>query len=62
MQDEKDDKPWSAIVPLRINGSKPPLFCLHAGGGHVFFYRKLAEQLGNDQPVYALQNLGVLVM
>lgn len=39
IQDETKDKPWSALVPLRASGSKPPLFCLHAGGGHVFFYK-----------------------
>src|SRR5215203_756836 len=57
IQDETKDQPWSALVPLRASGSKPPIFCLHAGGGHVFFYRDLAKHLGDDQPVYALQRL-----
>ena len=50
---------FSSLVPLRASGSKPPIFCLHAGGGHVFFYRDLAKHLGADQPVYALQRLDV---
>ena len=50
---------FSSLVPLRASGSKPPIFCLHAGGGHVFFYKDLAKHLGADQPVYALQRLGV---
>lgn len=45
----------SSIVPIQPNGSKPPLFCLHAGGGNVLFYRDLAKELGNDQPVYGVQ-------
>ncbi|NNE99541.1 MAG: alpha/beta fold hydrolase [Pyrinomonadaceae bacterium] len=49
----------STLVPLRASGSKPPIFCFHAGGGHVFFYRSLAERLGSDQPVYALQRPGM---
>ena len=57
IQDETKDKPWSALVPLRASGSKPPIFCLHAGGGHVFFYKDLAKHLGPDQPVYALQRI-----
>ncbi len=56
MSEEEDDKPWSALVPLRVNGDKPPIFCLHGGGSHVFFYRGLAQHLGPEQPVYALQS------
>jgi thioesterase domain-containing protein/acyl carrier protein len=59
IKDETKDEPWSALVPLRASGSKPPLFCLHAGGGHVFYLKDLAKHLGADQPVYALQKLGL---
>jgi thioesterase domain-containing protein len=44
----------SQIVPLRPTGSKLPLFCIHAGGGHVLHYRELTAMLGADQPVYGL--------
>jgi thioesterase domain-containing protein/acyl carrier protein len=57
--EENSEAKFSSLVPLRASGSKPPIFCLHAGGGHVFFYRDLAKHLGADQPVYALQRLGV---
>lgn len=57
--EENGEVKFSSIVPLRASGSKPPIFCLHAGGGHVFFYKDLAKHLGADQPVYALQMLGV---
>lgn len=57
--EENKDAKFSSLVPLRASGSKPPIFCLHAGGGHVFFYKDLAKHLGPDQPVYALQRLGV---
>lgn len=56
---ESGDAKFSSLVPLRASGSKTPVFCLHAGGGHVFFYKDLAKYLGPDQPVYALQRLGV---
>ncbi|RYY69000.1 MAG: hypothetical protein EOO13_10760 [Chitinophagaceae bacterium] len=59
ISEEKGDAKFSSIVPLRASGSKPPIFCLHAGGGHVFFYKDLAKHLGPDQPVYALQMLGI---
>ncbi|MHA4844101.1 condensation domain-containing protein [Flavitalea antarctica] len=57
--EESGEAKFSSLVPLRASGSKPPIFCLHAGGGHVFFYKDLAKHLGADQPVYALQRLGV---
>ena len=59
ISEENGEAKFSSLVPLRASGSKPPVFCLHAGGGHVFFYRDLAKHLGADQPVYALQRLGV---
>jgi thioesterase domain-containing protein/acyl carrier protein len=59
ISDESKDEPWSTLVPLRASGSKPPVFCLHGGGGHVIFLKDLAKHLGNDQPVYALQKLGL---
>lgn len=43
------------VVPLRATGSKTPLFLVHAGGGYVFFYRALAEELDPDRPVYGVR-------
>ena len=57
--EENGEAKFSSLVPLRASGSKPPIFCLHAGGGHVFYYKDLANHLGADQPVYALQRLGL---
>lgn len=57
---KKDWKPsWSSLVPLRAGGSKPPLFLMHSHGGNVLEYYPLAESLGADQPVYALQARGL---
>ena len=50
---------WSSLVPIQPNGSKPPLFCMHAGAGTVLFYREFANHLGTDQPVYGLQAKGL---
>jgi thioesterase domain-containing protein/acyl carrier protein len=51
--------PWSSLVPMQPNGSKPPLFYMHAGGGNLLIYRELAYSLGSDQPVYGLQPKGL---
>jgi aspartate racemase len=50
---------WASLVPIQPNGSKPPLFCIHACGPHVFIYRPLVRHLNGNQPVYGLQAQGI---
>jgi thioesterase domain-containing protein/acyl carrier protein len=53
---------WSvreSLVPIQPDGSKPPLFCVHGGGGNVISYGTLARYLGSDQPLYGLQTNGL---
>lgn len=57
--DDKLGAPWSSLVPIQTNGSKPPFFCIHPLGGEILCYRPLALHLGADQPVYGLQPLGL---
>jgi amino acid adenylation domain-containing protein len=47
------------IIPFRETGTRPPLFVVAGVGGHVFIFRELAELLGDDQPVYGLQGIGL---
>lgn len=47
--------PPLTLVPIRTDGSRPPLFCVHAVDGGVAAYVELARHLGNDQPVYGMQ-------
>lgn len=51
--------PWSPLVAIQPNGTKPPVFFIHAVGGNVLSYRELAINLGQDQPVYGLQAEGL---
>jgi thioesterase domain-containing protein len=45
----------SLVVPLRVTGSRRPLFCMHPSGGHLFHYLDLVKALPDDQPVYGLR-------
>ena len=50
---------WSSLVPIRPQGSKPPLFLIHGAEGNVLLYRQVTQYLGKDQPVYGLQSQGL---
>ena len=49
----------SCLVPIQPNGSKRPFFCIHPQAGVVFPYYELAFLLGEEQPFYGLQSLGI---
>jgi thioesterase domain-containing protein/acyl carrier protein len=50
---------WQPLVLLKQGHGRTPLFCMHAVGGNVLNYRQLANALPVDQPVYALQAIGL---
>jgi thioesterase domain-containing protein len=52
-------RPVPELVPLKLDGRKPPLFFVHAVGGSVTPYVMLASLLGADQPCYGLEHPGL---
>jgi len=56
---QNEAAPSSSLVALQPLGSRPPFFCMHAESGQILIYRELAQLLGSDQPVYALQAQGL---
>jgi len=59
LRNEEWTAPWSSLVKIKLGGTKPPLFLVHAAYGNVLNYRALASHLGSDQPVYGLQARGL---
>ena len=55
-QSVAEQKIRTSLRPIQPNGSRIPLFCVHAVGGDVLFYEQLAKALGPDQPFYAFQS------
>ena len=45
----------SPVVPIQPNSTKPAIFCIGALNGEVILFRRLALELGQDQPIYGLQ-------
>ncbi|MBO3461240.1 type I polyketide synthase [Aetokthonos hydrillicola] len=48
-----------SLVALQSSGSEAPFFCVHPVEGVVSPYYELARLLGNEQPFYALQSVGI---
>lgn len=52
-------RPSDLMVPLQTgDSSRPPLVLLYPVGGHVYFYRELAQHLDPQQPVYGIRARG----
>ncbi len=58
---ESDDATsrWTSLIPIQSEGERPPIFCMHGGGGTVLHLEPLARRLGTDQPFYGLQSRGL---
>jgi len=52
--DTPGSQSWSSAVVLNGKGDRIPIVAVH-GAGDVLYYAKLADALGDDQPVLALQ-------
>jgi acyl-CoA synthetase (AMP-forming)/AMP-acid ligase II/thioesterase domain-containing protein len=59
LKSEECPLPWTSLLPIQTNGTKPPFYCIHGHDGQVFSYRVLANLLGPDQPFYGLQAQGL---
>ena len=55
----KIEKQPDSLVVIRATGSKPPIYLVHGGGMNVLVFRSMAQFLDQEQPVYALQALGL---
>ncbi len=50
---------FSALLPIRTAGSRPPLFCIHPAGGLSWCYMPLARYVPDDFSIYGLQARGL---
>ena len=53
-----EGNPLEGLIAIRAAGSRPPLFCIHPGGGLSWVYARLMRYLPADQPIFALQARG----
>ncbi|HSZ30787.1 MAG TPA: alpha/beta fold hydrolase, partial [Pseudonocardiaceae bacterium] len=53
------DDATRVLLPIRTEGSKPPFFCVHPGGGLSWSYMQLTRYVPADYPLYGLQSRGL---
>jgi thioesterase domain-containing protein len=53
-----EDLDLTRLIPLREEGTRPPLYCVHAVAGSAYSYAGLARLLPEDQPVSAFEAPG----
>ncbi len=46
---------WPGLVPIQESGNRAPLFIAHGLGSNLLLFRTLAEELGENQPIYGIQ-------
>jgi acyl carrier protein len=51
---------FEVLLPLRVKGSRKPIFCVHPSGCIGWSYIGLTSHLGQEFPVYTLQARGLL--
>ena len=47
---------WTPLVPIRPNGTRPPLYVVHGIGGEVLTFEPLARALPVEQPVFGFES------
>ena len=60
IRDSRIDQMSEPIVPIQRNGSQPPIYCIGAVDGELIVFRRLALELGMDQPLFGLQPFRLL--
>ncbi|HEU5229914.1 MAG TPA: amino acid adenylation domain-containing protein [Ktedonobacteraceae bacterium] len=59
LRQQEDMRLRPILVPIQPRGSMRPLFFIHPISGGVFVYYHLARYLGQEQPLYGLQDPGI---
>ncbi|KAG0226174.1 hypothetical protein BGW42_003839 [Actinomortierella wolfii] len=58
LRDDINYDAFNVLLPLKTQGNRPPLFCVHPSFGASWSYSGLAQHLHPEQPLYGLQARG----
>ena len=57
--EDNASSPMKALIPIQAAGNNPPLFFVHLIGGNVLSFAELPKFIGQEQPLYGLQAIGL---
>ncbi|MFD6395762.1 amino acid adenylation domain-containing protein [Nocardia sp. NPDC060249] len=52
---DETDAGFGTVLPIRTDGERAPLFCIHPAVGLSWCYRTLDRYLSDDRPIYGIQ-------
>ncbi|KAF9097600.1 hypothetical protein BGX27_000940 [Mortierella sp. AM989] len=55
----KQEEVFDVLLPLKSQGNRPPIFCIHPVFGLSWSFIGLSKHLHSEQPLYALQSRGL---
>ena len=55
----RDVEPKPPLIAIQPSGTNLPIFCIHALNGHANHFVSLSRRLGESQPLYALESIGL---
>ncbi|MHB1177485.1 MAG: amino acid adenylation domain-containing protein [Daejeonella sp.] len=50
---------WKSLVPIKVSGSKLPIYIIHGSGLNVLNFSSIAKYVDAEQPVFGLQAKGL---
>ncbi|HEX6100799.1 MAG TPA: amino acid adenylation domain-containing protein, partial [Thermoanaerobaculia bacterium] len=56
---KEEAPPFDILVPIQPHGDAPPVFAVPGAGGNVLSLRPLGQSLGERQPLFAFQAIGL---
>lgn len=50
---------WETVVPIKAEGTKPPLFLVHGSGLNLLLFKSIGDNFDADRPLYGIQAIGL---
>ncbi|KQR67624.1 non-ribosomal peptide synthetase [Pedobacter sp. Leaf176] len=55
----KQDINWDSLIPIKLSGTKAPIYIVHGQGMNIIVFKPLAKEIDPERPIYGLQPKGL---
>ena len=59
ISDNSKTEQWEALVAIKTNGTKIPIFLIHGAGLNILLFKSICKYFDEQQPIYGIQALGL---